>query len=125
MQHYDIWIKGTHGQLESAFERAQGVVCNALLLCAGAGCSCAVGVGEKLCSEVYHGSALRVAASEGPTWFTLVYLLRETLHIQIYLDNLPGAEQRIGLERSLTALAGQLYWTQDWKAATLEEELGR
>jgi hypothetical protein len=124
MQHYEIWIQNSRPKLEVAFEQVQGVVCGALLLCARAGCKCAVGKGKKLCSEAYHGTTLRVSASEGPNWFTIAYLLRETLHVQIYLDDLPNVEQRIELERALRALGGQLYWAQDWKAATLEEQLG-
>jgi len=125
MQHYDVWIQNDYPELETAFEQAQNTICRALLLCASIGCRCVIGKGEQHCSEVYHGKTLRVSVSEGPTWLVIVYLLRESLHLQIYLDDLPGLEQRKELERALRALGGVLYWTQDSKAITMEERLGR
>ena len=124
MLHFDIWIQNEYPALEAAFEQAQHVICSALLLCAGVGCRCVTGSGEQHCSELYHGRILRVSVSEGPTWFVVVYLLRESLHFEIYLDDLPNIDQRRELERALRALGGILYWTQDSKASTMEERLG-
>jgi hypothetical protein len=125
MQHYDVWIQNSYPALEAAFEQVQNAICRALLLCASIGCRCVMGKGEQHCSEVYHGKTLRVSVSEGPTWLTVVCLLRESLHMQIYLDDLPSLDQRVELERALRALGGTLYWTQDSKAITMGERLGR
>jgi hypothetical protein len=123
MKHYSIWIRAGMPTLEAAFEGAQDLVCGSLLLCASVGCACIMGTGEKHCREVYHGKELRISVSEGPTWFTLAYLLRESLHLEIYLDEQPGVDQVRELERRIKAIGGQPFWSYDNKATTMEERL--
>jgi len=71
------------------------LTCERLHLCSGCGCGCVTGTGERLCSETYHGgerSGTAVATSEGPGWRVVAYRLNKTVHVEVYLDEVPGAE---------------------------------
>lgn len=118
MYHYGAWIRGDPATREMIWQEALNLCCRSLLLCAKVGCGCTGLPGAQVCSEVYHGEQLRVAASEGPNWRVITYLLRDTVHVDVFVDELPQYEEVMDLKRQLEAFGGRLYWEGSTKAYT-------
>lgn len=121
MLHFESWFHHEPDQLDRIYDEALNTVCQHLLLCASVGCRCVMGSGDQHCREVYHGTTLRVAVSEGPTWCIIAYRLRESTHIDMYLDVRPPVEQLRELMAHLRGYGGRFYWRHTSRAHTWEE----
>jgi len=134
MLHFEAFFHHESDQLDRIYDEALNTICQHLLLCASVGCVCVMGKGkgkgkgknqQKQCNEVYHGKKLRVSVSEGPTWCVIAYRLRESTHIDIYLDARPPVEQLRELMDHLRSYGGRFYWRHSSRAHTMEERNAR
>ena len=99
---------------EKIWASLMDVACRSFGLCAGAGCSCVVGVGRRLCHEVCHGERLKVASSEGPTWLTIAWKLPSSINFDFYFDEdvPPNWDNRRALSEALNGYELPILWRQ-------------
>lgn len=91
---------------EELWGRLMPAACEAFGLCVSAGCGCKVEGAKKICNEVYNGTRLKVAASEGPTWLIIAYKLPNSVSFDFFFDEEtpPRYDSKVAFVRSLRDL---------------------